>query len=1106
MSIRDLIYEYTDNKTAISQGLAFYQLGKVENIKINSVDHIPGSTLAYSSTIMADAVVSGEKPFLVMRGENLLNFHCSCEEDENGTKLCKHLVALVRALSDILVPQVTKVDDGAVAALLSHYDPKVGFSPDGVGAVKKPKASLVPTLDFDPYNQYFSLEFHVASPKRAYIIKSISGFYSHLLHKETVTYGKQLVLEHKRENFDQPSQFYLNLIDNAFDWLTYGNNSNMDNLPKVGRYLHLSQNQFDQLFDYVADHGGEIDHHKSDGATERLIMRQDTPETTVQIVARSDDAFLLGVSMEDFGIFSNNQTSYLFNEQMILRPSEGYQNNVLPLLRAVKNADDVLLLNADQLTRFMARVVPAIAPYVKLEMDEDLKRAHAAEKLDITLTLDYPQRNTIRGRTTFAYGPVRFNPLQNEEVPPHLLRDIDGENAFAAILDKYRFSVNEDEWLLCGEDAVYTFLHEGLPELMEVASIDIEDTLKRVRPRRAAAPHMEATVTNGILELSFDEKVYGREVLLEVLAAYRAGKKFIRLTDESYIDIINPQVRAINDLLNDCDVPLAALENEGPIELPLYRALTLDAFDSEGLGISFDRKEAFRAFAEEIRSGENVQTPLPKGLRATLRSYQLEGYQWLTRLARLGFGGILADDMGLGKTLQTIAYLLHQHEENPAARFIIVMPTSLIYNWEAELQKFAPDLSYLIVVGAKKEREAILADVPEGTVLLTSYATLRRDSALYAKYNFDSIISDEGQYIKNNYTQNTKSLKSLQGLHHFSLTGTPIENSLADLWSIMDFCLPGYLHKWRQFRHLYEIPITRYDDKQRLEQLKKQIAPFVLRRVKSEVLTELPDKIDTVLYCDLSDEERRIYHTQLALSHKTFIEEISTRPQGQSRMLVLTLLMRLRQICCSPALFLDGFDKPSSKITMCLSLIEECAQAGHQMLIFSQFTSVLDMLEPELEARGIRYLTLTGKTKSAERMQLVNQFNEEDIPVFLISLKAGGIGLNLTSADTVIHFDPWWNQSVENQATDRTHRIGQKNSVHVIRLITKNTIEEKILRLKERKQALSDAVITSEDGMIQALTMDDITDLFALDYNDLSNLAPAPRPTRGPIVMESDKY
>ena len=1100
MSIRDLIYDYTEDKSVISQGLAYYQLGKVQHIKINSVDHVAGSTLPYSSTIMADAEVDGETPFLVMRGEHLLNFHCTCSD--NTTTLCKHLAALVRALSDILVPTATKSDEGAVAELLALYEPKVDFSPDGTGITKKPKASLIPTLDFDPYNNYFSLEFHVASPKKAYILKSISTFYTHLLHNDTVTYGKQLILEHKRENFDQPSQFYLNLIDNAFDWLTYGNNSNLDGLPKVGRYLHLSHNQFDQLFDYVADHGGEINSHRKDGTTGRMRMQNRTPETIVQVVARSGDEYLLGVSMDDYKIFSNNRLSYLYNDDAILRPSEGYQQHVLPLLQTVKKADNALVLNDDQLTRFMARVVPQVAPYVDLQIDPSLRQEHIADQLVVRLTLDYPQRNTIRGRLRFHYGQASFNPLVPEDIPSHLLRDIDAENAFAALLDKYRFSVNEDEWLLVGEDTIYDFLHEGLPELMPLAEIDIENTLSKVQPKRAMAPHMTANITHGMLELSFDEKVYGREVFLEVLKAYRAGKKYIRLTDDTYIDIINPQIAAVNDLLNDCGIPLKELEDDEPVELPLYRALTLDAFDEDACDVVFNRREAFRTFAAELTRGDTQETPVPQGLKATLRSYQMQGYQWLTRLARLGFGGILADDMGLGKTLQTIAYLLHQHEENPRARSIIVMPTSLIYNWEAELNRFAPSLNYRIIVGSKKEREALLADIPEGTVILTSYATLRRDAPMYENYQFDSIVSDEGQYIKNSYTQNTKSLKSLNGLHHFALTGTPIENSLADLWSIMDFCLPGYLHSWREFRNLYEVPITRYEDTARLTQLKRQISPFVLRRIKNDVLTELPDKIDTVLYAELSEEERRIYHTQLALSHKTFIEEIANHPAGQARVRVLTLLMRLRQVCCSPALFLDGFDKPSAKLNLCMSVIEDRAAAGHQMLVFSQFTSVLDMIVPELEKRGIDYLTLTGKTKSSERMELVNRFNEEHIPVFLISLKAGGIGLNLTSADTVIHYDPWWNQSVENQATDRTHRIGQKNSVHVIRLITKNTIEEKILKLKEKKQALSDAVITSEESAISRLTMDDLEDLFALDYTDIPTMAPAPRPTRPVYTMD----
>lgn len=1105
MSIRDLIYAYTQDKSLVSQGLALYQLGKVQHIKIDNMDHIPGGqcTLSYSKSILADAEVDGENPFVVIRGEELLNFHCSCGGDGGSTTFCKHLVALVRALSDILMPPRTQVDQRAVTALLDHYEPKVGFSPAGNSAASTSLVTLIPQLDFDPYQQYFSLEFHIATPRKAYVLKNISDFYMHLRRGETVTYGKQLVLEHKRENFDQPSQFYLDLIDNAFEWMCYSTNKYIGDLPKIGRYLRLSHNQFDQLFDHIVKHGGEINARRAGGETIRLHLSCHTPETAVQVVARSDDAYQLGIVMDDFNILSNAQTSYLYNERFVLRPSDGYQLHVLPLIRAAKQLGNDFVLNGEQLTRFMALVVPQVNPYVKLEIDPTVQHEHMPDGLTIQLTLDYPQRNTIRGRLRFRYGNTIFNPLTPEEIPPQLLRDIEDENAFAALLDKYRFSVNEDEWLLVGEEAIYDFLHEGLPEMMPLAEIDIEDTLSRVRPRQAVAPNMEANVTHGILELKFDEKVYGMDIFLQVLAAYRAGKKYIRLTDDTYIDIINPQVRAVSGLLADCGITPKQLAEDDTVALPLYRALTLEAFSDADCGVTFDRRAAFRTLAEEITGGAAAaDVPVPSGLQATLRSYQYAGYQWLVRLARLGFGGILADDMGLGKTLQTIAYLLHQHEEQPEARSIIVMPTSLIYNWEAELKRFAPSLSYRIVVGNKKERTALLTDVPPGTLLLTSYATLRRDADLYKEMTFDSIISDEGQYIKNSYTQNTRSLKSLNGLHHFSLTGTPIENSLADLWSIMDFCLPGYLHTWREFRHLYEIPITRYEDTARLAQLKRQIAPFIMRRMKSDVLTELPDKIDTVLYAELSEEERRIYHTQLALSHKAFIEEIAGHPLAQSRVRVLTLLMRLRQVCCSPALFLDGFDKLSAKLSLCLSVIEDRAAAGHQMLVFSQFTSVLDMIAPELDKRGIAYVTLTGKTKSQDRMELVNRFNQEKIPVFLISLKAGGIGLNLTSADTVIHFDPWWNQSVENQATDRTHRIGQKKSVHVIRLITKDTIEEKILQLKEKKQALSDAIITSEEGVISRLTMDDLHNLFALDYTDMPNLAPAPRPSRKTYTMD----
>ena len=579
------------------------------------------------------------------------------------------------------------------------------------------------------------------------MLKSISNFYLHLRRGETVTYGKQLVLEHKRENFDQPSQFYLDLIDNAFDWMCYSSGKYIGDLPKIGRYLRLPTTSSTSSSTHRAPRG-EIDAHRSNGGTARIRFAKETPPTTVQVVQRADDAYQLGVAMDEFQILPNAQTSYLYNEQKVLRPSDGYQQQVLPLIRAAQQMGNDFVMNGDQLTRFMALVVPNISPYVKLEIDPAIQREHLPASLEIALTLDYPQRNTIRGRLRFRYGKVAFNPLVPEDIPPQLLRDIEAENAFAALLDKYRFSVNEDEWLLAGEEQVYDFLHDGLPEMMPLAQIDIEDTLNRVKPRQAMAPHMEANVSHGVLELRFDEKVYGMDVFLEVLAAYRAGKKYIRLTDDTYIDIINPEIRAVSDLLADCAVSPKVLAEDDTIELPLYRALTLDAFDESDCGIRFDRRAAFRALAEEITRA--AKPPKRRCQKAQRHAAQLPAHR--LSMARASgaarFGGILADDMGLGKTLQTIAYLLHQHEENPDALSIIVMPTSLIYNWEAELQRFAPGLPYRIIAGARKDRERLLADIPPGTLLLTSYATLRRDAPLYENIQFDSIISDEASTSK----------------------------------------------------------------------------------------------------------------------------------------------------------------------------------------------------------------------------------------------------------------------------------------------------------------------------------------------------------------------
>ena len=444
--------------------------------------------------------------------------------------------------------------------------------------------------------------------------------------------------------------------------------------------------------------------------------------------------------------------------------------------------------------------------------------------------------------------------------------------------------------------------------------------------------------------------------------------------------------------------------------------------------------------------------------------------------------GILADDMGLGKTLQMLAVVLAyiESEENPKAS-IVVCPSSLTLNWLNEAHKFAPSLKAMVIHGNVQERKEQIQSINDYNLVITSYDLLKRDLEEYVEldYNFQYIIADEAQYIKNNNTQNAKAIKEIHSKTRYALTGTPIENSLSELWSIFDFIMPGYLFRYKKFKDLYEVPITKDNNDESMSRLKMLIEPFVLRRIKKDVLTELPDKTITVLNNEMQGEQLKLYASYMAQAKQEAKEEIIQNGFEKSQIKILALLMRLRQICCHPSLFLQNYTGESSKLTQCIEVMKDAVQAGHKILLFSGYTSMFEIIEKELKKEGIEYFKLTGQTKVGDRIRLVDEFNQnENIKVFLISLKAGGTGLNLVGADMVIHYDPWWNLSAENQATDRTYRIGQKKNVQVYKLITKNSIEEKIYELQQRKAELADNMLSTQQTFISKLSKDDIMALF----------------------------
>ncbi len=446
-------------------------------------------------------------------------------------------------------------------------------------------------------------------------------------------------------------------------------------------------------------------------------------------------------------------------------------------------------------------------------------------------------------------------------------------------------------------------------------------------------------------------------------------------------------------------------------------------------------------------------------------------------MSEYGFGGILADDMGLGKTLQMITVLENTKSDHKVS--IVITPATLILNWQDEIKKFSTDLNVLCISGSLENRKKSIEQINNYNVIITSYDYLRRDYNLYKDYCFEYIILDEAQYIKNQATKNAKAVKELNGIHHFALTGTPIENSLAELWSIFDFLMPNYLFNYHYFKEHFERPIVRDEDKDVQHRLKKMVEPFILRRTKQDVLDELPDKIENNIKIAFSKNEEKLYIANLSQINNKLKTTLDVKQIDKFQ--ILSMMTRLRQLCCEPRILYNEIQEPSSKMKACLDIIRKAKENNQKVLLFSSFTTSLNLIEKELRKEDISYYVLTGSTNKIKRHQLVNAFQNDNTNVFLISLKAGGTGLNLTSASIVIHYDPWWNMSAQNQATDRAYRIGQTNNVQVYKLIMKNSIEEKIQKLQEQKQDLSNIFIENNNGSITKMSTNDIIALFSID-------------------------
>lgn len=718
----------------------------------------------------------------------------------------------------------------------------------------------------------------------------------------------------------------------------------------------------------------------------------------------------------------------------------------------------------EQIDFFLEKVVPGLRKLGEVHIAGSITNEFIKTPLVAKLYLDRVKNRLLAG-LEFHYENIVFNPLEGREpqTGTMLIRDVEKENVILQIMEESSFAKTDGGYFLHNEELEYEFLYHVVPKLQKLVQIYATTAVKNRIFKGNTPPQIRVKVkkerTNW-LEFKFEIDGIPEKQISDILMALEEKRKYYRLRNGSLFSLETRDFEEIQRFLQA--LPVQNNDFESSLNVPIVRGLRLiEAVDENHL---FTFEESFRRFLEYIRNPEGLEFEVPKSVEPILRNYQKHGFKWMKALAGYGFGGILADDMGLGKTMQSITFILSElpnirEKKQPV---LITCPSSLTYNWLSEFMKFSPDIQAVIIDGNKAERDHILRDVTDIDVIITSYPLLRRDLKWYEKQSFHTVFFDEAQAFKNPVTQTARAVKRIQANHRFALTGTPVENSLEELWSIFHVVFPELFSGLKEYSHL-----TR-------EMIARRIRPFLLRRMKEDVLAELPEKIETVDSVELLPEQKKLYAAYLAKLRHDTLKHLDKDTLRKNRIKILAGLTRLRQICCHPALFVDGYKGSSAKFEQLMQIIEESKLSGRRVLIFSQFTKMLHLIGKELAMQGLPYFYLDGQTPSEDRVELTNRFNTGERNLFLISLKAGGTGLNLTGADTVILYDLWWNPAVEEQAADRAHRIGQTKIVQVIKLVAHGTIEEKMNELQDKKREMIGEVIDTEGEDVVGLSDEEI--------------------------------
>ena len=1081
---------------------------KTQRVEIEKINYNDKDNFDITGNVTGQDIY---RTHISVEGGEIIDVTCECPDYQSRYAACKHIVAtmmefdtnsqyerLIRGLGNVNQNKMLRSDfkyrsfKQIVNEFYAEEMQEIEEEKEQESNIEKVK--LEPKMIYDRYSNNMRIEFKIGN-QRMYKLKNLTEFYDRMMNGEKYKYGNKLEFTHKKEIFEESQQQILEFILKHSEIIRFVNSNSNSNYRYYGKamndgYIILNNSGLDEIFEILK--GKQISFQK-EYKDEKIELIDKNPDLHFVMKKKGKEEYKIVLYkdidiMRDIEILKGKDYKYILLDNKLYKCDPKYEQTTIKLLKMLKNNYlTELVFGKEQLPELFSVILLKLKNSIEFEgIDEQKIEQYKPKKLGVKLFLDFDENDYVLADTKFCYGEEEFNPLQ-QKIEIKYPRDVVSENRALNLFRKtgFMYYAQKECFILPEEEKIYNFLTNDINEYMQKFEVMVTDNFKSKEIKQPKIGSLGVKVENNLLTIDLDNLNIDVKELEEIMAKYELKKKYHKLKDGSFVNLEeNPDIEFIDKLMTGMDISYKDLE-KGNIKLPVNRSLYLNQLLKTVKNTQIDKNSEYKKLINGLdkQNGED-DIEIPLSLDNILRYYQKAGYKWLKTLDNYKFGGILADDMGLGKTIQMLSIIAGYVEENSDSEkraSIVICPSSLTLNWQNESQKFTNKLKTLVIRGSAQERKSQIEKMGEYDLVITSYDLLKRDIETYKenKYQFRFAITDEAQYLKNSNTQNAKAVKEILADTKYALTGTPIENSLAELWSIFDYIMPGYLFGYKKFKTEYEMPIVKDNNQNAMKKLKMLIEPFVLRRTKKEVLTELPEKTITVLNNQMKDEQEKIYLNYLAQAKQDLAETINLRGFEKSHIQVLAALTRLRQICCHPSLFIKDYQEGSSKLEQCIEIIKDATEAGHKILLFSGYTSMFEIIQKELEKNEITYFKLTGSTKVDERIRMVDEFNEnKDIKVFLISLKAGGTGLNLTGADMVIHYDPWWNASAENQATDRAYRIGQKNNVQVYKLITKNSIEEKIYDLQQKKSELIDNVLDTKTSFISKLSKEDIMKLF----------------------------